>query len=105
MPTSTTKAKAASKAKASKAKAPRKGKPRSNGSLTKEQVTKVAELRRKGGTWKQVYALIGRRSNSTQMRRVLEKHGFDRFGRKGGKGKSKARGYGAKADPNITPGS
>jgi hypothetical protein len=98
---STAKPRKAGKAKAtSKAKAKQ---PRQNGSLTKEQVTKVATMRRQGATWRQVYAFLGRKSNSTQMRKVLEAAGYDRFGRKGGVGKSKARGHGAKGDPNITP--
>jgi hypothetical protein len=97
MPASKTTARAKGKGKA------RKASNGSRASLSKQQVTKVAAMRRQGATWKQVYAYIGRRSNSTQMRQVLERAGFDRFGRKGGKGKSKARGHGAKGDPNINP--
>ncbi|MGH7484394.1 MAG: hypothetical protein ACREMY_02170 [bacterium] len=93
------------KGKATKAgKAKPKAKPaRKNQTLTKAQITHIAKIRREGGTWRDCYAYMGRRSSSTKLRAKLEAAGFDRFGRRGGKGKSKARGHGAKEDPNITP--
>ena len=71
--------------------------------LTDAQVKRIAQMRREGATWRDVYSYMGRRSTSTKLRAKLEAAGFDRFGRKGGKGKSMARGYGAKDEPGVTP--
>ena len=58
--------------------------------LTKTQVTKFAKMRREGGTWEDVSQAAGFRLTSTGWREVLETQGFDRFGRPGGKGETKA---------------
>lgn len=63
---------------------------------TKAQVTEVAKLRRVDGlTWDQVIAETGIRNKSTGFRHLLEEHGFDKYGREGGRGESKAKGWGS----------
>lgn len=62
---------------------------------TKGQVIKVASMRRNGATWDEVIAETGIRTNSTGFRILLEEHGFDKYGRKGGRGATKARGWGS----------
>ena len=62
---------------------------------TKTQVAQVAEMRRDGATWDEVIAATGIRSNSTGFRILLEEHGFDKFGREGGRGPIKAKGWGS----------
>lgn len=69
---------------------------------TKAQVTEVAKLRRDGATWDQVIAETGIRNKSTGFRHLLEEHGFDKYGREGGRGESKAKGWGS---ASLTTGS
>jgi len=71
-----------------------KGRPRKT-APTKAQVAQVAEMRRDGATWDDVIAATGIRSNSTGFRVLLEEHGFDKFGREGGRGPIKAKGWGS----------
>jgi hypothetical protein len=65
--------------------------------LTKAQIKRFATIRRKGGTWEDVSQAAGFRLTSTGWREVFETQDFDRFGRPGGKGESKARGKGSAA--------
>jgi len=67
----------------------------------KSIVRKIAKLRREGKTWDEVIAATGVKTNSTGFRILLEEHGFDKFGREGGKGKSLAKGAGASKDENL----
>lgn len=62
---------------------------------TKGQIAKVASMRRNGATWDEVIAETGIRTNSTGFRELLESSGFDKYGRKGGRGASKAKGWGS----------
>jgi hypothetical protein len=62
----------------------------------------VAELRRDGATWDEVIAETGIRTNSTGFRLLLEEHGFDKYGRAGDRGETKARGWGS---ASLTKGS
>jgi hypothetical protein len=52
-------------------------------------------MRRDGATWRQVIAETGIKTNSTGFRVLLEANGYDKFGRLGGKGESKAKGWGS----------
>ena len=72
--------------------------------LTKAQVDRVAKMRRNGATWKQVYTALKRKyGGCRRMRELLEAGGYDRFGRKDGKGTSKAHGWGSGSDENVQP--
>lgn len=66
---------------------------------TKALVNQIAKERREGSTWDQIIASTGYRTNSTGFRILLEENGFDKFGRKGGRGESAAKGWGS-ADLN-----
>lgn len=66
---------------------------------TKALVNQIAKERREGSTWDQIIASTGYRTNSTGFRVLLEENGFDKFGRKGGRGESAAKGWGS-ADLN-----
>lgn len=68
--------------------------------LTKAQATKVAKMRREGSTWAEVSAEMGHVRSSTGWRLALEPHGFDKLGRKDGKGESAAKAWGS-ADGNL----
>jgi alkylated DNA nucleotide flippase Atl1 len=72
----------------------KKGRP-PKAAPTKAQVAEVASLRREGATWDEVIAATGIRTNSTGFRILLEEHGFDKFGREGGRGPIKAKGWGS----------
>lgn len=61
--------------------------------LTKAVVTRLAKLRRDGGTWADVSAEAGQVRSSTGWAEVFDEYGFDKLGRKDGKGTSKARGW------------
>jgi hypothetical protein len=64
---------------------------------TEDEVAELAALRRDGGTWAEIDAAAGRHRSSTEWRILFEKHGFDKLGRKDGKGASKAKAKGVKA--------
>lgn len=64
---------------------------------TEDEVAELAALRKGGATWAEVDAEAGRHRSSTEWRILFEKHGFDKLGRKDGKGTSKAKGKGVKA--------
>jgi hypothetical protein len=71
---------------------------------TKAQVIRVAKLRRDGATWDEVISDTGIRTNSTGFRILLEEYGFDKYGRRGGKGTTKARGWGSASLDGKTAG-
>jgi hypothetical protein len=77
------------------AKPTTKGVRVSKSAPTSDQVSQIASMRRDGATWAEVVAETGIRAKSTGFRELLEEHGFDKFGRKGGRGESKARGWGS----------
>jgi hypothetical protein len=54
----------------------------------------VAKMRRDGATWARVSEAAGKVKTSTGWGQYLAAAGYDRLGRKGGKGKSKARAHG-----------
>lgn len=62
---------------------------------TKGQIIKVAQMRRGGATWDEVISETDIKTNSTGFRELLESAGFDKYGRKGGRGESKAKGWGS----------
>lgn len=88
-----------------------KGSKASNGAkrtkleLSAKELASVAKLRREGGTWKQVYGDLLKRpyGGCRKMRELLEAGGYDRFGRKDGKGTSKAHGWGSGKDDGVQP--
>jgi alkylated DNA nucleotide flippase Atl1 len=82
---------------AAPAKSANKGRP-AKAAPTKAQVAGVASMRRNGATWDEVIAGTGIRTNSTGFRILLEEHGFDKFGREGGRGPIKAKGWGSAGD-------
>lgn len=91
-----------SKMAATKAKQ-RRGRP-ARPELSKAQVTKLAKLRREGATWFDINDAAGQRHSSTDWAKLFKKHGFDKLGRQGGKGESKARAWGsATAKANGKP--
>jgi hypothetical protein len=65
--------------------------------LTAAQVNQIAKMRRGGATWKEVIKAVpatkGWKSN--KFAQSLAARGYDRLGRRGGKGNSKARAHGA----------
>lgn len=63
---------------------------------TEDEVAELAALRRSGGTWADVDSAAGFHKSSTDWRILFEAHGFDKLGRPGGKGTSKAKGAGVK---------
>lgn len=63
--------------------------------ITKGLAAKLAKLRRNGGTWSDVSEAAGFTQTSTGWAESLAAHGFDKLGRQGGKGESKARGWGS----------
>jgi hypothetical protein len=65
--------------------------------------TTIAKLRRGGATWAQVREETGSNLRSSGFAEILEAAGFDRLGRKGGKGTSKARGWESKSGNGSKP--
>lgn len=72
---------------------------------TKAQIATIARMRRDGATWDEVISETEIRTNSTGFRELLESAGFDKYGRKGGQGKSKAKGWGSAAEKAKSNGS
>ncbi|MGH2964301.1 MAG: hypothetical protein ACRDMH_02825 [Solirubrobacterales bacterium] len=94
------KSRAASKAKAPKKTAAKvdrgveaKPAPRPK-RKSKISVAKIAEMRRKGATWAEVVEATGLKLKSTGFGKLLAEAGYDRAGRKGGQGASKAVAFG-----------
>ncbi|MGH2963823.1 MAG: hypothetical protein ACRDMH_00360 [Solirubrobacterales bacterium] len=61
---------------------------------SKISVAKIAEMRRKGATWAEVVEATGLKLKSTGFAHLLAESGYDRAGRKGGQGASKATAFG-----------
>src|SRR5262245_4169853 len=78
----------------SDSKSKRGGRP-ARPELSKATVTKLAKLRREGATWAEVDAEAGQHRSSTDWAKLFDEHGFDKLGRKGGKGKSEAQAWGS----------
>lgn len=68
------------------------GRPAKN-VVTSAIAATVAKLRREGGTWADCDETAGFHRSSTGWREALEEYGYDKFGRKNGSGKSKAKGW------------
>lgn len=82
-----TKSKSKSKSASKKA-----GRPAKN-VVTASLAATIAKLRREGGTWADCDDAAGFHRSSTGWREELDAHGYDKFGRKNGQGKSKAKGW------------
>lgn len=66
--------------------------------LSKAQVTKFAKQRREGVPWGVLEIAAGfepHTSTPKDWAEAMERFGFDKYGRPGGKGESKARGWSA----------
>ncbi|MGA9634301.1 MAG: hypothetical protein WBQ41_03560 [Solirubrobacterales bacterium] len=63
---------------------------------TAAQITKMATMRRGGATWAEVQKVVPSTKHwkSTKFAQALAEQGYDRLGRKAGKGESKARAWG-----------
>lgn len=80
-------------ATATKSKSTKKaGRPAKNVVSAKLAAT-IAKIRRDGGTWADCDEAAGFHRSSTGWREELDAHGYDKFGRKDGQGKSKAKGW------------
>ncbi len=73
----------------------RRGRP-ARPELSKAQVTKLAKLRRDGGTWADVSEAAGQVRSSTDWAVLFNEHGFEKTGVKTGSNQtSKARAWGS----------